>query len=265
MTDSANATRLGVQLDFDAMVEDPHPVYDQLRIEQPCAWSPQLRSWIVTRYADVARVDRDTEAFSAVLDDDPATLVRGRAMTRTDGVEHRRLRKAAGAPLRPRVVEQQWTAIVAEHVDRHVARVDGSAHFDILGEFATPLMADVLIDVLGFEGITADDVSRWSATFVAGVSAHEDDPAVWAAVRASREEVQAHVVATAERVRKTPDHTVVSAMLTASGGEPDLEEIGSNVRLLISGGYNEPRDMIATLAWLLLAYPAERAGALTSP
>ncbi|MHA6631809.1 hypothetical protein ACU61A_40805 [Pseudonocardia sichuanensis] len=65
-------------------------------------------------------------------------------------------------------------------------------------------------------------------------------------------------------MRSAPDRGVVSAMLTGSDGESDLEEMGASVRLLISGGYNEPRDMVAALAWLLLAHPTDPAVALAS-
>lgn len=259
------STRPEIVLNFEELTDDPFPTYHRLRRDTPWAWSPQLRSWVVTRYEDVARVDREAETFSSVIDDDPATRVRGRAMTRTDGREHLRLRAAAGGPLRRRTVASRWAEVVAEHVARHIDRVADRHEFDVLADFATPLVADVLLDLLGIHGPTAADVSRWSAAFVAGVAEHGDDPAVWAAVRAARGEVQEHVLTAVGRALAAPDNGVVSAMVEASAGEPDVEEIGSNVRLLLSGGYNEPRDMVATLVWLLLAHPAERSVALASP
>lgn len=263
MTDSATRARFAVELDFDAMIANPHPVYDRLRSEQPWAWSPQLNTWLVTRYDDVARVDNDVRFFSSVLDNDPTTRTRGRAMTRTDGTEHRRVRVSASPPLRRRTVEQEWSSVVAAHAARHVERVGARPSFDALDDFATPLMADILIDLLGLDGPTAEDIRRWSAAFVAGLS-RDDDAALQAAVAEASGEVQSLVEAKAEQVSRAPDDSVISAMVAAGGDKVDLAEVGANVRLILSGGYNEPRDTIATLIWLLLSHPAERAVALES-
>jgi cytochrome P450 len=45
----------------------------------------------------------------------------------------------------------------------------------------------------------------------------------------------------------------------------DIEEIVSNVELIISGGFNDARDAIATLAWHLLTHPEARNRALADP
>ena len=36
-----------------AIMADPFPVYDRLREEDPVHWSPYLKAWVITRYADV--------------------------------------------------------------------------------------------------------------------------------------------------------------------------------------------------------------------
>ena len=36
-----------------AIMADPFPVYDKLREEDPVHWSPSLKAWVITRYADV--------------------------------------------------------------------------------------------------------------------------------------------------------------------------------------------------------------------
>ena len=44
-----------------------------------------------------------------------------------------------------------------------------------------------------------------------------------------------------------------------------FEEIVSNVELIISGGFNDARDAIATLSWHLLTHPEARSRAMAEP
>ena len=37
-------------------LQDPYPLYQRLRSEDPVHWSDEVQSWIVTRYDDVAAV-----------------------------------------------------------------------------------------------------------------------------------------------------------------------------------------------------------------
>lgn len=46
-------------------IENPYPIYARLRRERPVFYSPMFDLWVVTRYADIAEVERDTERFSS--------------------------------------------------------------------------------------------------------------------------------------------------------------------------------------------------------
>ena len=46
-------------------ISDPYPALARLRGEQPVFYSPQFRAWILTAYADCARVLRDNERFAS--------------------------------------------------------------------------------------------------------------------------------------------------------------------------------------------------------
>ena len=47
-----------------AFIQDPYPAYRRLREELPVAWSERWGQWIVTRYADVVDILRETQTFS---------------------------------------------------------------------------------------------------------------------------------------------------------------------------------------------------------
>src|ERR1700730_15410352 len=56
---------LGLYRLLDPVVRaDPYPLYEQLRVHDPVDWAPYLKTWVVTRYEDVAIVLHDRR-FSA--------------------------------------------------------------------------------------------------------------------------------------------------------------------------------------------------------
>jgi hypothetical protein len=48
-----------------ATLADPYDVFTRLRDEDPCHWSPRLKSWVLTRYDDVKAVCLDKERLSS--------------------------------------------------------------------------------------------------------------------------------------------------------------------------------------------------------
>src|SRR5262245_20990372 len=52
---------------FDpAYITNPYPLYAELRRDTPVFYSPQFDLWVVTRYADVSTVLKQTDIFSSV-------------------------------------------------------------------------------------------------------------------------------------------------------------------------------------------------------
>ena len=50
--------------DDPAYLADPFPILRRLQDEDPCHWSPRLKSWVLTRYDDVKQVCLDREISS---------------------------------------------------------------------------------------------------------------------------------------------------------------------------------------------------------
>jgi len=57
-----------------AFLADPFPVFARMRDQDPCHWSPRLKSWVLTRYDDVKRVCLGSEMSSNRLAPFFATL-----------------------------------------------------------------------------------------------------------------------------------------------------------------------------------------------
>ena len=49
-------TAIDWQPEDPATLADPYALFARMRDEDPCHWSPRLRSWVLTRYDDVKAV-----------------------------------------------------------------------------------------------------------------------------------------------------------------------------------------------------------------
>src|SRR3990170_4757575 len=109
----------------DAVVlADPFPLYRRMRDEDPVYWSPRLKAWVLTRYEDVKRVCLDTHMSSDRLRRLAARVFHVRSMH----------------ALRPNVESlTQWL----------LDSIDECRQFDFIADFAGPLPALVIMDMLG--------------------------------------------------------------------------------------------------------------------
>lgn len=259
--DDGGAVRL------EELSSNPYPTYKRLR-DQGVVWVEAVDRWLVTRWEDLDRVERDSDRFTARERDSLQTRVMGRTMLRTDGDEHRRLRGAVQVALTPQAVEEHWLphfeGLAAELIDGFA----GNGGADLITEFANPMAARSLGAVLGLTDSSVEDLLFWSQALMDATANYGDDPEVWARCDRAIAGIDAATTAAIERVRAEPDHSMISAMVNAGtrGAEPlSEEEVRANVKLSIGGGLNEPRDGIGLTVWGLLHRPDQLALVLSDP
>jgi cytochrome P450 len=95
-----------------------------------------------------------------------------------------------------------------------------------------------------------------SQAMIDGCANYAGDPAVEARCHAATAAIDRHIDARLPVLAAAPDRSVIAAQLQAGLAEASLR---ANVRLVISGGQNEPRDAIAGAAWALLTHPGQLA------
>lgn len=237
---------------------NPYPTYARLR-ETGVTWVEAIDRWAVTRWEDIARVEMSPELFSSMERDSLQTRVMGRTMLRTDGDAHRRLRRAAQEPLAPNAVSSRWLPelqrVADELIDGFAAR--GSA--DLIAEFAAPFAARTLAIVLGIEQADQADMQVWSQALMDGTANYADNPATWARSEKAASEIDAVVRETLDAPGGPAPGSIIAAMCNSDGMGRKLaeDEIRANVKLIIGGGLNEPRDGIGILLWALLTHPEQ--------
>src|SRR6478735_4001775 len=102
----------------DGFVDDPYDQYARLRDGDPVHHSALLHGWVVTRFADVAKLLRDPSISSDIANATPNPLTimelerlaeRSRAaetIVLMDDPDHARVRKLMAEPFRPREIER---------------------------------------------------------------------------------------------------------------------------------------------------------------
>ncbi|MDV8128857.1 cytochrome P450 [Rhodococcus sp. IEGM 1304] len=234
------------------LYNDPYPYYARLRATDPVHWLPAAGRYLVTRHQDVVHLERHPEIFIANEEGSLMTRVMGHTMIRKDGEAHRRERAATEPALRPRVVKEHWQPTFERNthdlIDSYIER--GNA--DLFSDFAGPLAARNLACLLGLRNVTDTDLQTWSQSLIDGGGVnYGDDGAVWQRARTAASAIDDAIDDILPHVRRNPDESVISCMVHAD--DPlTLEEIRANVKVIVGGGLNEPRDAILTAAWAVL-------------
>ena len=260
--------------------DDPFPTYARLRAEDPVHWSDAWGVWVVTRYADIQAVIRDSATFSnagrfaALVESLPpeemwaADIVRRHnavGMLQSDPPDHTRLRGLIRQVFTPRVVEglrPRVDALVARALDR----VDPEG-FDVIHDLAFRLPISVILELLGlpeedtdYVARLADDVSSLQSTGRAvSANAHRAATAIV--------EIEAYFDRVCRARRTALGDDLISRMVSARLDDERLsddEMINMCVNLLFAG-HQTTEHLIGNAALLLLDHPDARQALMSDP
>lgn len=269
MTITSAATSLDLPtadwLDPAELARDPYPSYERLRREAPVAWSPAVKKVLISTFEGCSFGEQHPEIFSSSVSG--GTMVRamgGRPLIRKDDPEHAAERAPMNRTLRPKQIMEVWTerfeANAREYLDRMISSGNGAA--DLNTDYAVPVAAKNLCDMVGMPRMDPLDLARWSIDFIAGTGNVLDRQEIWDRCERSRQECDDALDETIARLRRQPDPSITSMLLE---GGMDEEQVRNNVKLTISGGMNEPQHMITNMVWLLEGAPEQKAEVLAQP
>jgi cytochrome P450 len=249
----------GEQITLEELERDPYPIYARLRDEEPVAWVPAVQLWLVTRYEDVRAVDLSPELFTAATD--PSTLNRtmGVNMLGSEGEDQQRIRRVVEPPFRPRDVEERTQGMIPALADELIDGFESRGECDLFREFADPMSVRSLRFMLGLDEVPWEDLLRWNEGLMPGLANFEADPVKQAPADEASAALGEVIGRVLDRVRDEPDGSVLSRMLhhDRDGDATSREEIVANTRLMLSGGLQEPRDLIALVVYALGSDPSQ--------
>jgi cytochrome P450 len=250
---------------------DPFPIYRRLRDEDPAHWSAELKAWVLTRYDDVKRVCLDGRMSSDRLRPFFASLPPGEArrmaeliriltlwMVFRDPPEHTRLRRLASRVFHVRSI-QALRPNVAALTAWLLERIGERESFDFIAEFAGPLPALVIIDMLGAPRGELERLKRLSdemALFIGSARASEAKYA--RAEAATREMAELFRGLIAER-RAAPRDDLLSQLvhLEDEGDRFTEDELVATCLLLLFAGHETTTHHLANGLAALTRFPAE--------
>lgn len=253
---------------------DPYPHYDRLRSEAPVCWSDKLDSWILTRYDDVVAALRDPGRLSnagrmgAILSKLPAALQPSLQLLYdhysvglifSDPPDHARLRSLVSKAFSPAMVERMRPrihAIVAELLDATA----GKDTLDVIADFAYPLPAMVICEMLGLPPSDRPQFRSWTEDILALMGGNLDAAGAERGQNSLRgmRDYYRHIIA--ER-RAHPGDDLISSLVHAQeqGQRLSEPELLSTSVTLLTAGQETTTSLIANGLLALLRHPDQLA------
>src|SRR5262245_8425532 len=250
---------VGETVTLEQLEEDPYPIYARLRDAEPVSWVPAVQLWLVTRYDDVRVVDMTPAVFSARTT--PSTLNRtmGVNMLGSEGPDQERIRRISEGPFRPHDVEDRMRGSIPELAHDLIDGFVDTGAIDLFTAFCDPMSVRSLRSLLGLDEIPWEDLLAWNQRMMPGLANFEGDPAKQAPADEASAELGAAIGHVLDRLQTEPDGSVLSWMLhhADDGDRMTRDEIVANTKLMLSGGLQEPRDLIALVVWALASHPEQ--------
>lgn len=236
-------------LDADLYAGDPHPVYAWLRANAPAYWDPSNELWGISRYDDVAAIERDGATFR---NGRPEGGSRPRippdgSFINMDDPEHTAHRRLLVNRFTPRAVarrEEEVRLVVDALLDAALERARSGEPVDVVDAVARPLPAMMITRLLGFPDEMWPKVADWSTrTMVAGGGPRYVSEDVMEAALEFYDACRDLY----DHKRESPDDDVMSVWARARIGDREFgrDDVIHDCLLVLDGGAETTRTVLA--------------------
>jgi cytochrome P450 len=215
-------------------IDDPYARLRILRELEPVYWSDEIGAWVFTRYDDIARALRDPRWRRSAPDriDTPTwtpqvpafASVMGNLFLLMDPPDHTRLRGLVNRAFTPSAIAAIETRI-REIVDDLLRALEQRPPFDVITDFAVPLPATVIAELLGVPVSDLPKFKRWSDDFAAVLDLTPD--ADWPRLETSAREFAGYVLELASDRREARRDDLLSALASRHEGDTLTERSSS--------------------------------------
>lgn len=240
--------------------DDPHPHYARLREEAPVCRQPD-GSAVLSRYADLDRVYRDTTRFisdkKAVFGPkygiaSPLYEHHTTSLVFNDPPLHTRVRKAMTAAMTPRALAQMEPGLIAL-VDGLLDAMAGRKEVDLIQTFASAIPVEVIGNLLGIPRDERGPLRGWSLAILGALEpklTHEQEAAGNAAVTAFKAYLKDVVGDRAKRPGDPETDVLTRLIQTEDGGLSEVELL-QNCIFILNAGHETTTNLIGNALWLL--------------
>ncbi len=250
------STRVIDLLDGDFYVNDPYTTYAWMRDNEHAYWDSVNELWGISRYDDIVEIERRKDVF---INSDQTkggyrpNLPADAAIIGLDDPFHAQRRALVARRFTPKAVadkEAQIRAVVTGLLDAALAK----GRVEVIEDLASPLPALMIGRLLGFEDADWPKLRDWSERTIAlgGGPRYFNQDGLDAAIEFAGEAAQLY-----ETKKSCPMDDLMTMYTTAEipGQEFGLTEAVSDALLLLDGGAETTRTVIARTLLLLAAHP----------
>jgi cytochrome P450 len=256
-----------------AYLANPYPFYLRLRREAPIFWSEAMGAWLLTRYRDAEAALRDPRLISgtriaAAVQQLPETVqpeVRALQnhistwMGFIDPPDHTRLRALVSNVFTPRMIRSLRPRIQTI-VDELLDRVQDAGRMDVIADFAFPLPAIVIAEMLGLPPADREQFKQWSNDVMAFLGTGR--PQVDVARRAQQGvyALKGYLRSIFSQRRQSPQDDLISALLIVEqeGDRLSEEEMFGMCVFLLVAGHETTLALIGNGLLALLRNPEQK-------
>lgn len=251
-------------IDPQAFWSDPYPDLEVLRRDKPVAFVPELNATLITRRNDIFTVEKKIDYFSSDQPDGLMTRLMGQNMMRKDGAAHLAERRATMPAFSAKTVRKTWKAQFEALTQTALQEIKPLGRADMAMDIAKRLSGEALVAITGLYSMSWQEMDRVSQGMIDGCANYAGDPEIEALCHDCTGSIDTHIDQMLPELETAPDCSLLSVQMQAG---LSLEQTRANIKLAISGGQNEPRDVIAGIVWALLTHPDQleliRAGEAT--
>lgn len=249
----------------DALAENPHDYYDELRRTTPAFRSP-MGLWLITSYELFNAVLRDTKLWSnnptkfATVPDPYLSDPSGGPFSRwyseillfKDGMDHKRMRRLVSRAFTRKAIGQYGDGVRAA-VDDQLDELGDSREFDFVHDFALPMPTRVILDLFGIDQGEQDRF--YELTELILPPADRGTPEEWFAHADAVYEKHVQFFHEIARDRRQNPREDIVSLIVASDEEGDAlgdVEVMAMVTFLVTAGYETTANTFANGVYLLL-------------
>ena len=254
---------------------DPVPVLNRLRAEDPVHWS-RHGYWYLTRYDHVSTVLKDAKRFSSAAagwgesnplarGGDPAQTKSEKSLSRSlahsfnqmDAPDHTRIRALVQAAFSRRAVEER-RARIAEVIATLLDAAIAKGTFDLVSDFAFHIPIIVASEIIGIPHRDRDKFRDAFASAAALMMPKRSEDS-WAGALAAGKWIGAYLRAAVAERRLRPQDDLISALIAEEdeGGRLSEAELMSALSTIYTAAGTTTERFISSGIFLLLSNPAQ--------
>ena len=253
------------------VLEDPLPIYKQLRAEAPAYYVEEHDCWALSRFEDIWEQSADNDSYSAAeRGTTPAHLITNQmdvfpSVNMMDPPEHVRNRALISGAFKPRRVAG-LAPLVDKICARHARALETDGPVELVGDYIAKVAMEVSCILLGLPTEDGDELYSYVNRFFArepGKTGMTEDGL------AAADELNTYLEAVIARHRKQPndDDVLLNAYLKAEfDGKPIPDyEIASQMSTLVIGSTDSFPKIFAAFLLELYRNPDQRAELVADP